>query len=118
MRRNALVVFAVATLMLTGSNAAVAAVSSSISVKYNQTTEFFHGAVRSSNAECEAGRIVKLYKLTSSGRSLQGRDRTNKRGVWRVEVMNPHGKYVAAAHKMSAMHVTCARARSRTLDVM
>src|SRR5262245_34914133 len=117
MRRWVIMVTVVATIGL-GAGAASAAVGSTVSIRYNTTTERFHGAVSSSNGECEAGRLVKVFKKTADGRALQGKARTSAKGAWRLTVMHAHGHYFAVAPKAKAMHTTCARDRSKTVDVM
>jgi hypothetical protein len=100
------------------TQAALAIVSSQISIAYNHDTEKFHGKVTSSNAECQAGRTVKLFRRTADGRSLEGRTRTGAQGRWRIEVMHAHGHYFAVTPEEMIMHTTCGRDRSRTIDVM
>jgi hypothetical protein len=118
MRRTALVLVAAAVMTLGATQTALAIVSSQISIAYNHQTEKFHGRVSSSNAECQAGRTVKLFKMTADGRSLEGRTRTGARGGWRIEVMHAHGHYFAVTPEEKIMHTTCGRDRSRTIDVM
>ncbi len=116
--RRMLIVLAVATMTLGGAQAAFAAVASEISIHYNATTEHFHGKVTSGDAECQAGRTVKLFKVTAAGPTLQGKTTTNADGVWKVEVMDAHGHYFARTPNEKIMHTTCNRAKSRTTDVM
>jgi hypothetical protein len=96
----------------------VAAVAGHISAAYNQDTERFHGRVTSSDSECEAGRIVKLFKKTADGRDLQGKTMTNARGRWSIEVMHASGHFFAVAPEQKIMHVRCARIVSKLVDVM
>lgn len=72
----------------------------------------------SSDGECRAARVVKLYKQTANGRSLQGRATTNAHGGWRIELMHADGHYFAVTPKHEGMHVTCGRAASEIVDVM
>jgi len=116
--RRVLTALAVATMTLVGAQAAFAAAASDISVGYNTTTESFHGRVTSDNAECKAGRTVKLFKVTADGPRLQGRTTTNRRGHWKVEVMHAHGHYFAKTPTERVMHTRCDGAKSRTIDVM
>jgi hypothetical protein len=118
MRKRAIVLIVGACIALASANAAFAAVPSTISIGYNQTMEHFHGVVRSSDAECTAGRKVKVYKQTASGPALQGRVTTNAHGGWKIEVMHAEGHYFAVAPEQKAMHVRCGRAKSRIVDVM
>lgn len=118
MRRRALVLAAGTIVTLAGMNVAFAAVPGTVSVGYNHTTELFHGAVSSSNGECQAGRTVKLYEEAADGPSLQGRVMSNENGRWSIEVMHASGRYFAVVSEQKVMHTTCGRARSRTVDVM
>ena len=118
MRKRAIVLIAGACIALASVNVAFAAVPSTTSIGYNQSTENFHGVVHSSDAECVAGRTVKVYKHTASGPALQGRVTSNAQGGWKIEVMHAQGHYFAVAPKQKAMHTHCGRARSRTVDVM
>jgi hypothetical protein len=118
MRHKLLAVLIAATIGLLGAQTAFAAVASQISIRWNPTTERFHGKVTSTNAECVADRIVKLFKETASGPALQGKTHTNTNGAWRIEVMNAHGKYFAKTPQQKVMGVTCGGDRSKTIDVM
>lgn len=118
MRRTMVVLVVAATLTLAGAGVAAAAASSTVSIGYNTMSMDFHGKVHSSNSECEAGRIVKVFKQTSSGRVLEGRTLTTSSGAWKVDVMHPHGHYFALAPTQKLMHTTCDGDRSRTIDVM
>jgi hypothetical protein len=101
-----------------GAQAASAAVTSTITIRWNATAERFHGRVSSSNAECEAGRIVRLFKATTHGPVLQGKTHTGAAGRWHIEVMHAHGHYFAKTPEQTVMGVVCGGDRSRTLDVM
>src|SRR5213596_1208058 len=118
MRRRVLVLLAATIMALVGMQAAFAAVSSSISIAYNHTTERFHGNVTSSNHECQAGRTVRLFKQTTNGPSLEGKTLSKSDGTWRIEVMHAHGHYYAVTPQQQIMHTTCGRAKSKTVDVM
>jgi hypothetical protein len=112
------VIALVAIVTLFGGNAALAATPSTISIGFNHDTEHFHGKVRSSDAECEAGRTVKLFEKTAGGRTLQGTATTTVSGSWDIELMHAEGFYIAVTPKEKAMHTTCGRAASRVVDVM
>jgi type 1 fimbria pilin len=118
MRRTISVMGAALALAVLVPGMASAAASSSISIGYNANTMRFHGRVTSPNSECDAGRAVKVFKDTASGRVLEGRTTTKSDGTWRVDVMHAHGHYFAVTPKQKIMTVTCDRARSRTIDVM
>jgi uncharacterized membrane protein len=118
MKRTAIVAAMGAIMTLAGMQGAFAAVASQISAAYNADTEMFHGKVRSGNAECQAGRMVKVFKQTANGRELQGMTSSNEHGGWKVEVMHAGGHYFAVTPKEKIMHTTCNRAKSDTVDVM
>lgn len=118
MKRTAVVVAMGAIMTLAGMQGAFAAVSSQISARYNADTQMFHGKVSSANAECRAGRTVKVFKETASGRMLEGMATSNAQGGWKVEVMHAGGMYFAVSPKEKVMHTTCGRAKSDTVDVM
>jgi hypothetical protein len=117
MRRTAVVVLATVIMSL-GIAQAAWAVGGSVTIRFNQATEVFHGKVESPNAECRVGRVVKLFKVTADGREAQGKVRTNDAGKWKLELMHAEGNYIAIAPKFEAMHATCDRLASSTLDVM
>ena len=118
MRKRAIVVAAGMIIALATVTAAFAAVPGTISIGFNHDTEFFHGVVRSSDAECQAGRPVKVFRQTANGPALQGRVMTNTNGAWKIEVMYAGGHYFALAPAVKVMHTHCGRAKSRTVDVM
>ncbi len=118
MRQKLLALLVVATMGVLWAPSASAAARSHITIRWNATTEHFHGKVRSGNANCIADRVVKLFKKTADGRVLQGKTHTNENGRWRIEVMHPHGHYFAKAPKKKLMHGTCLAARSSLIDVM
>jgi len=116
--RKVLIVLALAATMLVGAQAAFAAIATDLSVRYNPTTERFHGKVSSGDSDCVAGRTVKVFKKTASGPVLQGSATSTGTGTWRVEVMHASGHYFAVAPRHQGMHGLCAAARSDTVDVM
>ena len=118
MRRAVVVVAMGAIMVLAGMQPAFAVVSSDVSAAFNQNTEKFHGTVTSPNAECQAGRTVKLFKQTAAGRTLEGKTMSNANGGWKVEVMHAGGNYFAVAPEAKIMHNTCLKATSDTVDVM
>ena len=84
MRRTVLVLALGALMALAGSTAAFAAVPTTLTAKYNASTEFFHGSVKSTNAECRAGRVVNIYKQKPGTDSLQGKTMAKANGTWRI----------------------------------
>ncbi|HUL84191.1 MAG TPA: hypothetical protein VLX89_01570 [Actinomycetota bacterium] len=118
MRRAALLLSLVAITTLAGMTVASAAVAGTVSIAYNATTMHFHGKVRSADPECRVGRAVKVFKVTSAGRTLQGKTLSVAKGVWKVDVMHASGKYIAVSPKQKIMSTTCARAVSPIVDVM
>ena len=117
-RRGSVVMALVAVVTLFGGNAALAAVPSTISMGFNHETEHFHGQVSSSDAECVAGRTVKLFEKTADGRTLQGKTTSTASGSWNIELMHAQGQYLAVTPKEKVMHTTCGKAVSRIVDVM
>ena len=109
---------ATVALMLAMAAPASAAVASSITIHWNATTEHFHGHVSSANAECIAGRTVKVFKKTSNGPQLVGKTTSKKAGGWRLSVMAHSGHYFAVTPAQTIMSVDCGKARSATVDVM
>ena len=117
MRARVLVVVTTAIMSLTMMQAAWA-VGGTVTIRFNHDTENFHGKVRSPEAECRINRVVKVFEITADGRELQGKTRTNDAGGWQIHLMEAHGNYIAIAPKYEAMHATCDRLASQTLDVM
>ena len=94
------------------------AAGGSLTNHFSADTETFHGRARSSQADCRADRVVKVFQNTDSGRELQGMTRTNNAGAWSLHVMDAHGNYVAVAPAFEGMHGTCQRLASDPVDVM
>ena len=117
-RRGSVVIALVAVVTIFGGGAALAAVPSNVSIKFNPDTEHFRGKVSSSDAECVAGRTVKLYEKTADGRTLQGKTTSTASGSWNIELMHAQGQYLAVTPKEKVMHTTCGKAASRIVDVM
>jgi hypothetical protein len=118
MRRPVMVLLVTIAIGMLGTQAASAAVTSTITIHWDATAERFHGRVSASNAECEADRIVRLFKATTDGRVLQGKTHTSVAGRWHIEVMHAHGHYFAKTPKQTVMGVVCGGDRSATIDVM
>ena len=117
--RRPLLAVVLGAILLVGANTALAAVPSELTIRWNAATENFGGRVRSSNDECLAHRVVKVYKRTASGASLQGMVMTNAEGRWKFHAMEAHGRYFGVTPRYEAMGDTvCGRDRSRTIDVM
>lgn len=117
MRRKAWIMLATVIMSL-GVMQAAWAVGGTVSIAFNHDTEVFHGKVRSPNAECRINRVVKVFEITADGRDLQGKTRTSDAGRWNIHLMDAHGNYLAIAPRYEAMHATCDRLASTTLDVM
>jgi hypothetical protein len=91
---------------------------SQVSIRYDSGTENFKGRVSSDEDECRSGRVVKLYKKTADGRSLEGKDKTNSKGSYQVEVMHADGRYFAVAKKYEGMNdLVCEKGVSDTIRV-
>jgi hypothetical protein len=118
MRSRVLAVVLAATIGILGAGSASATVASQISIRWNATTERFHGKVTSADAECVAGRTVRLFKVTADGPVLQGKTHTGAAGGWHIEIMHAHGHYFAKTPAEKVMHTSCGGDRSPTIDVM
>jgi hypothetical protein len=105
-------------LTMAGAAPAQAAVASSVTIRWNSTDHYFHGQVTAGHQECVAHRTVKVFKKTASGPQLVGKDTSNQNGNWRVTVMAHSGKYFAKTPAKTIMSTDCAKARSKTIDVM
>ncbi len=116
--RRRVMVFLVTAIMSLAIAQTAWAVGGTVTIKYNADTQVFHGKVQSPNSECQVGRVVKVYEVTTDGRQLQGKMRSTDSGVWKVSLMHAHGTYVAVAPTFEGMHATCDRITSDTLDVM
>lgn len=92
--------------------------ASEVSIRYQSDTERFKGKVNSDESECRSGRKVKVYKRTADGRSLQGKDKTNSKGGYAIEVMHANGRYFAVAKKYEGMNdLVCETGVSDTIRV-
>lgn len=117
--RERFVALVTLAVMVLGMSAALAAVNTTITARYNAETERFTGVVDANDAECVANRRVKVFKKTADGLELQGRTRANSEGRWRLDVMEASGQYVAVAPVYETMAgATCEKARSGVVDVM
>ncbi len=115
--RKVVVAIAFGAVFLLSTQAAWA-VGGSVSAKFNADAENLHGKVRSSESECSADRTVKVFLVTEDERELQGKTQANDDGNWKLHLMDAHGIYVAIAPQYEAMHDTCDRLASSTVDVM
>lgn len=83
----------------------------------------YHGKVRSAKKQCRRNRRVVLYKRRPGPDLRIGRDRTNRRGRWRVRVepssLKPNDRFYAKATRklriISGVGYDCPSARSRTI---
>jgi hypothetical protein len=116
--RRMLIVLTVLTTMVVGTQVASAAVTTHLSIRWNATTERFHGKVSASDAECIAGRTVKVFKKTANGPVLQGKTKSTSTGSWHVTVMHAGGNYFAHTRAYDAMGTKCTKARSDVVHVM
>jgi hypothetical protein len=117
-RSGGLIALAIAVSLLTVGVAKAQMVESRVSIRYDTDSEKFKGRVSSDEAECREGRTVKIFKKTADGRSLQGKDKTNSRGRYSVEVMHADGRYFALVKKYEGMDdLVCEKDRSQTIRV-
>jgi hypothetical protein len=88
----------------------------------------FFGYVHSADQPCEAGRVVKLYKVTGdkpkpSDDKLIGKDTAQPNGpdsMWSINTSAKHGDFYAFARKVAAMQGApdgCAKDRSRVVSL-
>ena len=117
-RRGIVVASMLAAMVVTAGGVAQAAVTTHVSAAYSSSSSHFHGKVTSANAECVGHRKVRLYKKTGSGRKLEGKTTSSKKGAWSVDLMHAHGKYIAVVPAQTVMSVSCGGATSKTVDVM
>ncbi len=116
--RRTVAVLATTAMVLVGGGVAQAAVTSHITATYAASTGHFHGKVTSGTTECIAHRSVKLFKKTSSGKTLVGMTSSGAGGGWTIDVMHAHGKYFAKIPTETEMTTQCGGAKSPVVDVM
>jgi hypothetical protein len=117
-RAKVALVVGLATIALLNFSGARAGMASRVSIAYQSNAEDFTGRVRSGERECRVRRTVKVFRKTANGRSLQGKDKTNSRGRYRVHVMAADGRYFAVATRHEGMNnLVCERDRSQTIRV-
>lgn len=119
--RNVAVTIAVVTvtamsLFLLGGVAQAKAYKTTVSIDY--VDGHFKGKLSSGSGECEVHRVVKIFKRTADGKVLVGKDTTNDRGRYNVDLMTAKGKHFARAVRTEPMADTiCRRADSKTITV-
>jgi hypothetical protein len=95
-------------------------VDSDISIAYKERKNAFAGAVSSGNNRCKAARRVTVKRVKRGKDATVGKDRTNRRGKYRVGERNPDGRYYAKVARKSFAGrnnttIVCKGARSRTI---
>ncbi len=75
----------------------------------------FKGKVRSRAGKCESRRKVVLKKVRKGPDRRIGRDRTNKRGGYRIAKPGTKGRVYAVAKRKKLPTKICKKARSRTV---
>jgi hypothetical protein len=73
----------------------------------------FRGKVRSPRNACERRRTVVLKKVRPGRDRTVGRDRTNLRGVWRINKPNATGRFYARVQRQEKRRVICLADRSK-----
>jgi len=112
----AVVAVIAASLFVLGGVAQAKTYNTRVSIDY--ADGHFVGKLSSGSGECEVHRVVKIFKKTGDGKVLSGKDTTNNRGRYNVELMTANGKYFARAVKTTPMADTiCRRADSDTITV-
>ncbi len=94
---------------------------SSTTIRYVENEGEFRGRVTSPRAACERNRKIKLVRESEEGRVVVGRDRSNRRGRWRIDQPNPNGVYRAIVVSRSNVvpgHVhRCERGTSPSITI-
>jgi hypothetical protein len=75
----------------------------------------FRGKVRSPRNACERRRTVVLKKRRPGPDRTVGRDRTNRKGVWRIRKPNARGRFYARVQRQEKRRVICLGDRSKTV---
>jgi hypothetical protein len=99
MKRTFLVSIALLALLVPAASAK-APTSYNSTITVGKAIPLYHGQVRSRlQSNCEPDRRVRLYKKVPGPDVRVGRDRTNQRGKWTIEVpamdLKPGQKYYA-----------------------
>jgi len=115
-------VLTLATLAATGlvagsagaGTAAQGVVNSKITI--SDQPKYFHGRVLADTNACQRERRVKLYLQKQSSNKLLGKDRTNNKLRWAIQLTPPKpGAYFAKVITEERGGKTCDRDKTRTI---
>jgi hypothetical protein len=97
-----------------GAGKGATKVKSRVSIKRK-----FQGAIKSAVGKCKKGRKVAIKKVRKGRDKVVARDKTNKRGKYKVRKRKVHGRFysVAKRKKITAKGgtVVCKSGRSKTV---
>ena len=104
--------------LITGSagagTAAQGVVNSKITI--SDMPKYFHGRVLADTNACQRERRVKLYLQKQSSNKLLGKDRTNDKLRWAIQLTPPKpGAYFAKVITEERGGKTCDRDKTRTI---
>src|SRR5436309_10114909 len=108
---------ALAAMALMGAVTAAGVVRVKSRVTVSRYEPFIHGKVVSREHRCEVRRKVRLLRAHNHRPvpdELVGRDRTNRKGRWRVHGGLTHGRYYARVRRRKRDGFACAADRSAT----
>jgi hypothetical protein len=112
-RRFALLVLVLATVLLPAAPAVAASYSTTVVVSLK--TPAFHGKLKSSRSSCVSGRTVKLFRKKAGADPQLGSDTSNPKGKWSI----PIGKLRsgAAYYAKATAKGSCHAAKSKLLKI-
>lgn len=88
-----------------------------VTIKHSQRKGRFKGKLKSDRKSCRRDK-VKLVLRKHGRNDVVAKDRTNKRGVWRIELPGAHGKYRAVTRqKVPPSGEPCLATRSKKRTV-
>lgn len=108
-------------LSLIGTSAQADVFPSRVTIKWAPKVTAFKGLVGSDLARCRARRVVVVFKARKGPDKKIGKDLTNRRGKWEVDVRRAQGRYYAKARRKviptyNGQHI-CQADRSPTIRV-
>lgn len=112
-RRSALLVVALATVLLPAAPAVGASYSTEIIVSLK--TPAFHGKLKSNRNSCAINRTVKLFRERSGPDKLLGTDKSNAKAKWSI----PIGKRLTSGsyYARTPAKGSCKPAKSKVLTI-
>jgi hypothetical protein len=112
-RRSALLVVALASLLLPATSAAASSYSTKVIVSLKFPA--FHGTLKSGKSTCSTDRTVKLFREKSGPDKLLGTDKSNAKTRWSIPIGKrlTSGSYYAKASAKGR----CKAAKSKVLSI-